>query len=436
MKKPKQSILHYKGVSYVMPFILITVCFALWGFANDITNPMVKAFSKIFRMSVTDGALVQVAFYGGYFAMAFPAAVFIRKYSYKAGILLGLGLYAVGALLFFPAKLTGSYYPFLLAYFILTCGLSFLETSANPYILSMGSEETSTRRLNLAQAFNPIGSLAGMWVAMNFIQARLNPLDTAGRTQLSDAEFAVIRESDLSVLITPYLFVGLVIAVMFVVVRCTPMPHNQDRSHGIDFMPTLRRIFSIPRYRGGVVTQFFYVGAQIMCWTFVIQYGTRIFMEQGMDEKTAEVLSQRYNIVAMIFFCMSRFICTYLLKFFNPGKLLLVLAVAGGVFTAGVIGLRDIYGLYCLVAVSGCMSLMFPTIYGIALKGLGEDAKFGAAGLIMAILGGSVLPPLQASVIDCGTIWGWPAVNVSFILPLVCFVVISGYGYRALKARW
>lgn len=184
----------------------------------------------------------------------------------------------------------------------------------------MGSEETSTRRLNLAQAFNPIGSLAGMWVAMNFIQARLNPLDTASRTQLSDAEFAVIRESDLSVLITPYLFVGLVIAVMFVVVRCTPMPRNQDRSHGIDFMPTLRRIFSIPRYRGGVVTQFFYVGAQIMCWTFVIQYGTRIFMEQGMDEKTAEVLSQRYNIVAMILFCMSRFICTYLLKFFNPAN--------------------------------------------------------------------------------------------------------------------
>ena len=436
MKKSKQSILHYKGVSYVMPFILITVCFALWGFANDITNPMVKAFSKIFRMSVTDGALVQVAFYGGYFAMAFPAAVFIRKYSYKAGVLLGFGLYAVGALLFFPAKLTGSYYPFLLAYFILTCGLSFLETSANPYILSMGSEETSTRRLNLAQAINPIGSLAGMWVAMNFIQARLNPLDTASRTQLSDAEFAVIRESDLSVLITPYLFVGLVIAVMFVVVRCTPMPRNQDRSHGIDFMPTLRRIFSIPRYRGGVVTQFFYVGAQIMCWTFVIQYGTRIFMEQGMDEKTAEVLSQRYNIVAMILFCMSRFICTYLLKFFNPGKLLLVLAVAGGIFIAGVIGLRDIYGLYCLVAVSGCMSLMFPTIYGIALKGLGEDAKFGAAGLIMAILGGSVLPPLQASLIDCGTIWGWPAVNVSFTLPLVCFAVISGYGYRALKARW
>ena len=178
MENKKRSILIKDGVSYVLPFILVTSCFALWGFANDITNPMVKAFSKIFRMSVTDGALVQVAFYGGYFAMAFPAAMFIRKYSYKAGVLMGLGLYAVGALLFFPAKLTGDYYPFLLAYFILTCGLSFLETSCNPFILSMGPEETATQRLNMAQSFNPMGSLVGMFVAMNFIQAKLNPMES------------------------------------------------------------------------------------------------------------------------------------------------------------------------------------------------------------------------------------------------------------------
>ena len=188
MKNNGQSLLHKDGISYVIPFILITSCFAFWGFANDITNPMVKAFSKIFRMSVTDGALVQVAFYGGYFAMAFPAAMFIRRYSYKAGILLGLALYAVGALLFFPAKMTGSYYPFLIAYFILTCGLSFLETSSNPYILSMGTEETATRRLNLAQSFNPMGSLIGMYVAMHFIQAKMNPLDTARRAELTDAK--------------------------------------------------------------------------------------------------------------------------------------------------------------------------------------------------------------------------------------------------------
>ena len=428
--KENQSLLRYNGINYLVPFILITSCFALWGFANDITNPMVKAFSKIFRMSVTDGTLVQVAFYGGYFAMAFPAAMFIRRFSYKAGVLTGLGLYAVGAFLFYPAMLTGSYYPFLIAYFILTCGLSFLETSCNPYILSMGSEETATRRLNMAQSFNPVGSLMGMWVAMNFIQARLNPMETEARAALSDAEFEAVRDADLLTLITPYVFIGLVVLMMFVVIAVTRMPKNGDQSHSINFFGTLRRIFSIGRYREGVIAQFFYVGAQIMCWTFIIQYGTRVVMLEGMDEKAAEVLSQKYNIIAMAIFCCSRFVCTYLLRYVNAGKLLAVLAVVAAILTAGVILFQDRTGVYCLVGVSACMSLMFPTIYGIALNGLGDDAKFGAAGLIMAILGGSVLPPLQARIIDCGTIGNFPAVNISFILPLICFLVIIVYGIR------
>lgn len=426
----KQSILSKDGVSYVVPFILITSCFALWGFANDITNPMVKAFSKIFRMSATDGALVQVAFYGGYFAMAFPAAMFIRRYSYKAGVLVGLGLYALGAFMFYPAKMTGEYYPFLIAYFILTCGLSFLETSSNPYILSMGTEETATRRLNLAQSFNPMGSLLGMYVAMNFIQAKLNPLDTASRADLTPAEFEAVKEYDLSVLIGPYLVIGLVILAMFMLILFWRMPKNGDKNHNIDFVPTLRRIFAMPHYREGVIAQFFYVGVQIMCWTFIIQYGTRVLMADGMAEQAAEVTSQQYNILAMIIFCCSRFICTFLLRYVNTGRLLMVLAIVGGLLVVGVIGLQNIYGLYCLVGVSACMSLMFPTIYGIALTGLGDDAKFGAAGLIMAILGGSVLPPFQAAIIDQVELLGMPAVNVSFILPFVCFVVIAIYGHR------
>lgn len=426
----KQPILSKDGVSYIVPFILITSCFALWGFANDITNPMVKAFSKIFRMSATDGALVQVAFYGGYFAMAFPAAMFIRRYSYKAGVLVGLGLYALGALLFYPAKMTGEYYSFLAAYFILTCGLSFLETSSNPYILSMGTEETATRRLNLAQSFNPMGSLLGMFVAMNFIQAKLNPLDTAARAQLDDAQFAAVKESDLSVLIAPYLAIGIVIFAMFMLILIKKMPHNGDKNHDINFVPTLRRIFSLPHYREGVIAQFFYVGVQIMCWTFIIQYGTPILMADGMTEQAAEVMSQQYNIIAMVIFCCSRFICTFLLRYINTGQLLMILAIAGGALVCGVIFMHNIYGLYCLVGVSACMSLMFPTIYGIALTGLGDDAKFGAAGLIMSILGGSVLPPLQASIIDRGELFGMPAVNVSFVLPFICFVVIAIYGQR------
>lgn len=431
----KTSILHKDGVSFVLPFILITSCFALWGFANDITNPMVKAFSKIFRMSVTDGALVQVAFYGGYFAMAFPAAIFIRRYSYKAGILLGLGLYAVGAFFFLPAKMLGEYAYFLLAYFILTCGLSFLETSANPYILSMGTEETATRRLNLAQSFNPIGSLLGMYVAMNFIQARLNPMDSDARAQLNDAEFEALKEADLSVLITPYVAIAAVILLMFLIIRFTKMPKNGDLSHDIRFGATMKRLIHLPRYREGVIAQFFYVGAQIMCWTFIIQYGTHYFMLEGMDERSAEVLSQRYNIYAMVLFCCSRFICTFILRYLNPGQLLMILAICAGFFTLGVIGLENRYGVYCLVGVSGCMSLMFPTIYGIALEGLGDDAKFGAAGLIMAILGGSVLPPVQASIIDLGSVGGFPAVNLSFVLPLICFIVVAAYGFRTFRRK-
>lgn len=419
------------GRNYILPFIIVTMCFALWGFANDITNPMVKAFSKIFRMSVTDGALVQVAFYGGYFAMALPAALFIKRFSYKAGLIMGLSLYAVGALIFIPAKIIGSYYPFLIAYFILTCGLSFLETSANPYILAMGDPKTATRRLNLAQAFNPIGSLSGMFVAMHFIQSRMSPLSTVERATLNDAQFEALKQSDLSVVVGPYSVLGLVILAILIAVIFVRMP-SFAATDDIDsrLIPTVKRLFSNIRYREGVVAQFFYVGVQIMCWTFIIQYGTRVLMAEGMSELVAEVLSQKYNMIAMCLFCISRFVCTFLLKYINPGKLLSILAVAGSLLLIGVIFIDGRIGLYCLVAVSGCMSLMFPTIYGIALEGVGDDAKIGAAGLIMAILGGSVLPPLQAKIIDAGTIMEMPAVNISFVLPMICFIVITIYGFR------
>ena len=422
---------------YLLAFVLVTCCFALWGFANDITNPMVKAFSKIFRMSVTDGALVQLAFYGGYFCMALPAALFVRKHSFKAGLLMGLGLYAVGALMFVPAKAIGSYYPFLIAYFVLTCGLSFLETTANPYILAMGSKETATRRLNLAQAFNPIGSLAGMFVAMQCIQAKLNPLSTEERALLNDEQFDAVKNADLAVLSRPYVIIGAVLVVFFVVILLLVKNHAMTEENTADqhLGPTVKRLWQNRPYRYGVLAQFFYVGVQIMCWTFIIQYGTRIFMDEGLTEQAAEVLSQRYNIVAMAIFCVSRFICTFLLKYFHPSKLLTCLGVAGVVLVLGVIFGDGRMGLYCLVAVSACMSLMFPTIYGIALTDTGEDAKIGAAGLIMAILGGSVLPPLQARIIDGNGLGSVSSVNLSFILPLLCFVVIVLYGCFITKTE-
>lgn len=414
---------------YIIPFVLITACFALWGFANDVTNPMVKAFSKIFRMSVTDGSLVQVAFYGGYFAMALPAALFIKRFNYKKGILMGLGLYAIGALMFLPAAKIGSYYPFLIAYFILTCGLSFLETSANPFILSMGEPETATRRLNFAQAFNPIGSLLGMWVAMNFIQAKMNPLSTAERALLPDAEFEALKASDLSVVVKPYAAIGIVLVVIFVLILITKIPVKKIETEGVSraFGPTVKRLFANKAYREGVIAQFFYVGAQITCWTFIIQYGTKVYMAEGIAEQTAEIMSQRLNIIAMVLFCGSRFICTWLLKWFKPANMLATFASIAILLTLIVIIVGGKVGLYSLVAVSACMSLMFPTIYGLALKDVGQDTEIGSAGLIMAILGGSLLPPFQAMIIDGGH------TALSFIVPLLCFVIIALYGLRTPK---
>lgn len=421
---------------YLLAFVLVTICFALWGFANDITNPMVKAFSKIFRMSVTDGTLVQVAFYGGYFCMALPAALFIRKFSYKAGLLMGLGLYAVGSLMFLPAQLTGCYYPFLLAYFILTCGLSFLETTANPYILSMGDSENATRRLNLAQAFNPIGSLLGMYVAMNFIQSKLNPLSTSERAVLNDVQFEAIKNSDLAVLSAPYVIIGILLVLMFVLFALfLPKSNNTQTEKSDKLSKIISRLWNNKRYRYGVVAQFFYVGVQIMCWTFIIQYGTRVFMNEGMTELEAEVTSQRYNIVAMIIFCASRFVCTWLMKYIKAPTLLGIFSIIAIILTGSVVIIDGRLGMYCLVAISACMSLMFPTIYGIALAEVGEDAKLGAAGLIMAILGGSILPPLQAIIIDGKGMIGLSSVNVSFVVPLICFVIIMIYALNIRKGK-
>ncbi len=435
-KQSSGSLLARNGVSFLLPFIVITSCFALWGFANDITGPLVKAFSKIFRMSVTEGALVQVAFYLGYFCMAFPAALFIQRYSYKAGVILGLSLYAAGAFLFIPAQMTGIYFPFLLAYFIMTCGLSFLETSCNPYIYCMGPEETATRRLNLAQAFNPIGALAGMYVAMQFVQAKLNPMDSAARGTLTPEEFEAVKNEDLWVLIQPYIYIGAIILLLLLIVRFMKTPKAGDSRSEKKLSTAIKELANIKNYREGVIAQFFYVGAQVMCWTFIIQYGTHVFMSEGMDEQSAEILSQKYNIAAMVFFTCSRFICTWFLKYIAPGRLLSILGLLGTLLTAGAIVLTDRSGIYCLVGISACMSLMFPTIYGIALRGLGDNVKFGSAGLIMSILGGSVFPPLQALVIDSGiSAAGLPATNLSFIIPLVCFIVITAYGCRAYNRR-
>ncbi len=620
-------------------FILVTVLFSLWGFANDITNPMVAAFKNILLLSNFESSLVQAAFYGGYALMAIPAAIFIKRFSYKKGILIGLALYATGCLLFIPSGWSMTFAPFLLAYLIMTCGLSFLETTANPYVLSMGDDATATRRLNLAQAFNPLGSISGMFVASMIILVNLNGTTESGRRFLQKAsdgkpitsqlmtaqletvnqletifaktewatskkwlkkaqelsvtinnnlslladpkaeqaialqiaiasqprenkltaalkalavvlqirepvqptdaehqrdtvfhgtsglELAVmlgrerdllknlpvfsniltslqsattparllseqlsamyetrdsndltisgitssladvkktlqqtsatmatlptealkpyfeksttelksIQKKDISIVVTPYaLMGGFLILMLALFTWKLPAGVEHEGSARLDIKGTLKRLFHNARYIEGVVAQTFYVGAQIMCWTFIIQYAEK---ELGLSKATA----QNCNILAMVIFVLSRFICTFLLHYIKQGVLLGLLAVGGLVLTAGTIFISGYPGLYCLIGVSACMSLMFPTIYGIALKGLGDDSKLASAGLILAIGGGCLMPPLQAAIIDMPPFdlgfMELASVRASFILPLICFAVIAHYGWKTQRVH-
>ena len=625
----------------LLPFILVTILFPLWGFANDITNPMVAAFKNILLLTNFESSWVQAAFYGGYALMAIPAAIFIKKFSYKSGILIGLGLYSIGCLLFIPSGMALSFLPFLLAYLIMTCGLSFLETTANPYVLSMGDEATATRRLNLAQAFNPMGSIIGMFVASMFILTNLNGTSENGRRamktasegipvytqvvgqskeavasleqilgdpsfpeskrllkkaadeskvfsevfdvvadpkpdvarQLSDSlasqaapnkfsaaaqavavvlqlrgkiepteaeaqrdkifhgatglelalmlgkeqelfaeeadvtaslsrlpelsataremdskiqgyyaqksaeksaigdilaqltvmkstlagveeslkgipaatiteyasgageSFKAIQKSDLDIVVGPYaLMGGILILVLALFAWKLPKDIAHEGGHDLDLDGTVGRLFRNSHYMFGVVAQTFYVGAQIMCWTFIVQYAEA---ELGVSKATA----QNCNILAMIIFVSSRFICTFLLHYIKPGSLLALLATGGFLLTIGTVFIHGYGGLYCLIGVSACMSLMFPTIYGIALDGLGDDAKLGSAGLILAIGGGCVMPALQALIIDLPPVnlgfMELASVRASFFMPALCFVVIAAYGLwvKRHKAR-
>ncbi|MDD4847904.1 MAG: L-fucose:H+ symporter permease [Bacteroidales bacterium] len=412
---------------YLIPFILITSLFALWGFANDITNPMVAAFQTLMEISAAKASLIQFAFYGGYATMAIPAALFVQRFSYKKSILLGLGLYAVGAFLFIPAAEFQQFSFFCISLYILTFGLAFLETTANPYILSLGSKETSTRRLNLAQAFNPMGSLLGMFVASKLVLASLesDKRDALGNLifpTLDEASKAVIRDHDLMIIRNPYVALGLIVLVVFVVIACVKMPQTQSHEK-IHLGDSIGRLFKNKIYREGVVAQMFYVAAQIMCWTFIIQYAENI----GLTKSTA----QMYNIVAMGMFLCSRFISTFLMRFVNARRLLMFFGFGAMLATTGTILIEGMLGLYCLVAVSSFMSLMFPTIYGIALEKVNQDTTLGAAFLVMAIVGGALMPPIQGSIIDLQQVGFLPAVNFSFILPWICFLVVTIYGYRS-----
>lgn len=390
---------------YLAPFVLVTLLFLLWGLANNMTDTLLSAFKNIMDMTDAQTSLIQFAFYGSYFCFALPAALFIRKYSYKSGIILGLILYSGGALLFYPASVAASYTFYLIAIYILAGGCSILETVANPYILAMGAPETATRRLNIAQSFNPLGSISGILLSKYFILDKLNGNQTDG----------------LSAVTSTYNVLGLCLIAVMIGMLVAKMPAGNDDSRD-SVVDSFKRLIRNKTYIFGVVAQFFYVGAQIGVWSYTIRI---VMQELGCDESEGA----SWYLATIICFSSARFVFTWLMKYFKPAALMAVAAAFDIVACCLVVFCGGMAGVVvaALIAISFFMSLQFPTIYGIALENVGEDSKIGASGLIMAILGGALLTPLQGQVSD---MFG---INTSYVVPLFCFVVVLCYSLYACR---
>ena len=411
----------YDGMK--LPFILLCVCFAAWGIAANMTDPLVKVFSKIFSMSTLQASFVQFSYYGAYFCLALPAAFINRRFSYKTGVLVGLGMAILGAFLFYPASQAMTFGFFLLALFTLAGGLSILETSANPFVIAMGPEHNATRRLNFAQAFNPVGTNIGVFLAATLILPRLNPATEAERAAMPAEALRTIQMDELSAVMVPYVGFAFVLVIIWVAIAAIPMPTKREltpEGHEIHFGATLRRLLRNRHYRFGVIAQFFNVAAQTCVWTFTIQY---VMEAIGGTEAQAGWYLQ----ASLIVFLISRFVMVWLMGYLRPAMLLLLMAAAGTLLCLYAMASPNMSGVWAVVMISACLSLMFPTIYGIALHGLGDDTKFGAAGLVMAILGGALLPLVHGAVMDA------KGAAFSYIVPGLCFLVVAAYGLFDLK---
>lgn len=403
-----------------LPFFLVSLLFLLWGLANNMNDTLLAAFRRIMSMSDLQTSLVQFAFFGAYFCFALPAAIFISRHSYKAGILLGLALYAAGTMLFYPAGQAASYGFFLFAIYVMAGGCAVLETTANPYILSMGSPQTATRRLNIAQTLNPVGAIGGILLSRHFILSELNAADAVERAGMGTEALEEVQRHELGAISGTYMLIGIILVMLFIIIALVRMPADKDTGN-FNVISNFKFLWKNRRWRYGVVTQFFYVGVQTGVWSFTI----RLAMDRlGILEKDASVIFL-YSIVA---FTLFRFLFTWLMSFIKPVRLLAGASIAAIICTLGVIFGNGWFSVGALIAISACMSLMFPTIYGIALDGVtGDNAKIAASGLIMAILGGALITPLQALISDrCG-------IGSSFWIPVICFLVVLSYSIGIIR---
>lgn len=462
----ERSRLVPKGI--VWPFILLTCLFFAWAVPNNLTDTMLAAFKRIMSLSDSKTAWIQVVCYLlGYGCFAIPGAIFIKKYSYKGGVMLGLALYSMGTFLFYPASKIAvgnnglGYIMFLFAILVLFAGLSILETATNSYVLALGPEDTATRRLNFAQSFNPFGAITGVVISQIFILSQLNTLTASQRENLSEADLAAIQMGELNAVTTTYIILGVIMLVILAAIFFTKMPNLKEEGGPMDLKGSGKRLLKNKNYVWGVVAQFFDIGAQIAVWSYIIRYAMHnlhfdeVIASLGPDAstdsiisalrgaepiaagfynvceavgldvllpRTAEQAGATYYIMALILFVIMRFVCTALMKWVNPRRLLTILAGLGVAFCLGTVFGTGFFGVYCLMCISGCLSLMFPTIYGLGCKGLGDDTKLGGSGMVMAIAGASVLTQIEGILSDQSG-----SIALAYIVPAIAFAVIFYY---------
>lgn len=419
----KRTFLH-RGMR--LPFILIVTCFAAWGVLNNMTDPLVSVFSSVFSMGAFQSSLVQFAFYGAYCVLAIPAAWINSRLGYKGGVLIGLLMASFGGFLFLPASQVMTYSMFLVALFTLAAGLSILETSANPYVMAMGPQATATRRLNFAQAFNPVGSNLGVLLAAVFILPRVNPSTAEERAALSQTELETVRSGELQAVMGPYISLAVVLVIIAVAIAVVRVPKKPslmaDAKSNLTQLPGSRllRLLRNRRYSFGVVAQFFNIAAQTCIWTFTLHY---VMETLGVNDAQAGYWLQ----ASLLVFLVSRFVMVGLMGRFDARKLMVLMCVLGTGLSVLAVVTGNIVGAVAIVLLSACISLLFPTIYGVALEGLGQDTKYGAAGLIMAIVGGALVPPIHGWVIDISS------AQVSYLVVTFCFIVVAAYGIYVLR---
>jgi FHS family L-fucose permease-like MFS transporter len=376
----------------------------------------VKVFKEIFTMSTFQASLIQLAFYGGYFCMALPGAMVARKFTYKTGVLVGLGFYALGCFLLYPAMLAERFVFFCFAYYVLACGLGILETNANPYVMALGSPESATRRLNFAQSFNPIGAVLGIVLCQVMIMARL-PQDASGQLSITTPEEAT---TSLNTVIVPYISVAIILAIVWLLILVSKMPQASEHDNKVHFGSTMVRLLKNGNYTFSVFAQFCYVGTQISVWTYTNFY---IPDQLGVTQEVA----LKYHTAALVLFGCSRWVFTGLMHFFRASTLLIFAATMATIMALCVIFVGGMIGVIALVLISGFMSLMFPTIFGLGCSDLGEDTKLASSGQIMAIVGGAIITPMQGALVDA---YGS---SFSYALPMACFIIIGLYGFKGRK---